>query len=192
MCAPLLALAPAALSAVGGASGVGAITAGLGAASSLMGFFGAQSARSAAIKSANLNFAAKDEQAQRENVQLSGQQTEQSLTDAVSYAQSFGRIATSASALGLGQATTHQMISANAAGYNRTLGIQDRNFGTKRQNIQSELEGASLQRSSAIASAPKANLGSLALGLAGNALSGLTTYAALGGKFGVQPAGAVK
>lgn len=190
MCAPLLlAAAPAALSALGGASGVGMATAGLGAVSSIMGFFGQQAARSAAIKSANLNFAAKDEQAQRENAQLSEQQTEQSLTDAVSYAQSFGRIATSASAQGLGQYSSHQLISANAAGYNRTLGIKDKNYDNKRLGIATDLEGAHMQRSSAIAAAPKANLGSLAMSLAGNALQGVSTFAALGGKFGVPAAG---
>lgn len=189
MCAPLLLAAiPAAISAVGGASGVAAITTGVGALSSVMGFFGAQQAHHAAAVAADRNYAAADEKAQREGVLTSAQATETNLSDAVTYAQSFGRIATSAASLGLGQYSVSGALNANAAAGNRKIGIEDTNAATKRTQIQTDLEGASLQRSSALANAPRANLGSLALSLAGNALQGASTYASLGGKFGVAPA----
>lgn len=189
MCAPLLlAAVPAMMTAMGGASGVAAISGGIGALGSIATFLGTQSAHHAAVQTANLNYAAKDEQTQRENVQTSQQQTEQNLTDAVKQAQTFGQVATSASALGLGQFSSNQLLTTSAVAYNRTLGINAANYDNKRANIQTELQGASLKRSSDIAAAPKANLGTLALSLAGNALSSVSTYGALGGKFGVKPA----
>lgn len=189
MCAPLLALAPLALSAVGGASGVAAISAGVGALSTITGYLGTQAAHHSAVQAASLNYAAADEKAQRQNVVDSARTSEDNLSDAVAFAQSQGRIAASASTLGLGQYSLSGALNANAASYNRRIGISDTNAANERGNIQADLEGAALQRNSAIANAPKANLGSLALGLAGNALQGISTYGALGGKFGVTPQG---
>lgn len=188
MCAPLLAAIPAIAAAVS-PSAIGAATAGVGALGSIAGFFGAQSAHHAAVQSANLNYAAEDQKAQLENSQLSSQQSEGALTDAVAEAQAQGRIAASASSLGLGVYSSHALFSEAAAGYNRTIGINDANYSNQRAGIQTDLEGASLRRSSAIAAAPRANLGTLALGLAGNVLQGASVFAAAGGKFGVAPAG---
>jgi hypothetical protein len=166
-----------------------AVVGGAGVAKSIMGFIGTQAAHHVAVQTANLNYAAKDEQTQRENALVSGQQANTNLTDAVAQAQSMGRIATSAASLGLGQYSSHQLLAADATAYNRRMGIEDANYDNKRANIQTELEGASLTRSSAIAQAPKANLGTLALSLAGNAADAATTYGSLGGKFGIQPVG---
>lgn len=180
MCLPLAALPLAAAAASSAAS----------AGSAIMSYFGAQSAHHAAVQSANLNYNAKLEQSQRENVQLSEQEGQNNLTSAVQQAQAFGRIATSAASLGLGQYSTHQVLSADAATYNRTMGINDQNYDNKRVNLQTEMEGAGLQRNSEIAAAPRSNLGSLALGLIGSAGQGASTYAAVGGRFGVQGTGA--
>lgn len=152
-------------------------------------YFAIQSAHHAAVQAANLNFNMKQQQADRENVQIGEQQTENNLTDAVKYAQNFGRIASSASALGLGVYSTRQLIGNNAAGFNRTLGINDRNADNARANLQTQLTGASIQRSTEISNAPHTNLGMLALSIGKSVTGGATTYADLGGKFGATPAG---
>lgn len=152
-------------------------------------YFGIQSAHHAAVQAANLNYNEKSAQADQQNVQLSEQETETNLSDAVKQAQGFGRIATSASALGLGAFSTHQLLSDNAAAYNRSIGITERNADQSRANLQTELTGASIQRSTEISNAPHTNLGMLALSLGKSAAAGATSYADLGGRFGVTPAG---
>lgn len=175
MCLPLPALA------------AGAATA-TSALSSVVNYFGTQSAHHAAVGAANLNYSMAEQQAGRQNVQLSEQASETSLTDAVQRAREFGQIATSAGDLGLGASSEHQLLSASAAGYNRTLGIEDTNVANQRANIQTNLTGASIQRSTAIASAPRTNLLKLGLDLVGAGSQGLGVYGALGGTVGIKPA----
>lgn len=163
--------------------------AGLGMVGNVVNYFAVQSAHHAAVQAANLNYNMKSQQVDQANVQLSQQQSENAVTNAVKYAQGFGRIATSASALGLGRSSTGQLLNANSAGYNRTTGIMDRNYDARRTSLQTELTGATIQRSTEISNAPHTNLGMLALGLAKSAAGGAADYAAMGGKFGLTPAG---
>lgn len=171
---------------------IGGAQAGLGIIGNVMNFLSIQSAHHAAVQAANLNFNQKSAQVDRENVQLGEQQTENNLTDAVKYAQNFGRIASSASELGLGAYSTRQLIGNNAAGFNRTLGINDRNAANARTNLQSQLTGASIQRSTEISNAPHTNLGVLALSIGKTVVGSASTYADLGGKFGATPVGGGK
>lgn len=175
MCSPQLAAA-------GGQAGMSMI-------GNVVNYFAIQSAHHAAVQAANLNFNMKAEQADKQNVQIGQQETEQNLTDAVKQAQSFGRIAVTASALGLGDYSTRQLTAATYAAHNRNLGINTRNADQARGNLQTELTGASIQRSTEISNAPHTNLGQLALSLGKSAAGGATTYADLGGKFGMTPAG---
>lgn len=164
----------------------------VGVTTAFVNYFAIQSAHHAAVQAANLNYHAKAEQVERENVQLSEQQGQNNLSTAVQQAQAFGRIATSAGALGLGAYSSHQMFSADAAAYNRTLGITDKNYANKRTNLQAELEGAGVQRNVDISNAPHTNLGMLALGVAQGAVGGMNTYASMGGRYGVTPVGGGK
>jgi hypothetical protein len=175
MCVPLVAAAALASTAVG-------------AASSIYGYFGAQAAHHSAVEAANLNFNMKSQQVGQENSQLSENQSQQSLTDSVRYAQSLGQIANSASAMGLGASSTHQLLSARTAGYNNLIGTEDTNLENKRNALGGDLTGASIQRSVQIAQAPKENLFQLGMGLVGNAAQGASMYGSLGGRFGISPA----
>jgi len=175
MCSPLLAVAGA--------------SAGLGVISNVVNYFAIQSAHHATVQAANLNYNMKAQAVDQKNVQLGEQETEANLTNAVRTAQGFGRIAVSATALGLGQYSTRQLIGNNAAGSNRSLGITTRNADQARTGFQTELTGASIQRSSEIANAPHTNLGMLALGIGKSLVGGAADYAALGGKVGMTPVG---
>lgn len=166
-----------------------ASSAGLNVIGNFVNYFAIQSAHHAAVQAANLNYNMKAQQVEQQNVQLSQAQSEQSVTNAVKLAQNFGHIATSASALGLGSSSTQQMLNANRAGFNRTVGITDRNFDARRTALQTDLTGATIQRSTEISNAPHTNLGMLALGVAKSAVGGASDYAAMGGKFGMTPAG---
>lgn len=165
------------------------VAGGASAAKTVMGFIGQQQAASANKKAANLNYNLKVEQASRQNAQLSEQQTQTALTDAVTIAQNFGRIATSASSLGLGRTTAHRLLGVAATGANRALAANEANYANKRVDLQTELTGASIQRSSQIASVPSPTYGELALNLIGDAADTASNYAALGGKFGVKAVG---
>lgn len=155
----------------------------------VMNYFAIQSAHHAAVQAANLNYNMKAQAVGQKNVQLGEQETEANLTNAVRTAQGFGRIAASASSLGLGAFSTRQLVGNNAAGSNRSLGITTRNAAQARTALQTELTGASIQRSTEISNAPHTNLGMLALSLTKSAVGGATTYADLGGKFGSTPVG---
>lgn len=168
---------------------LGGAQAGLGIIGNVMNYFSIQSAHHAAVQAANLNYNMKSQQVDQQNVQIGQQETEQNLTDAVKQAQTFGRIATSASALGLGQYSSRQLVGDEAAGYNRHLGLNTRNALQARQNLQTELTGASIQRSTEISNAPHTNLGVLALSIGKSAVGGASTYADLGGKYGMTPEG---
>lgn len=166
----------------------GGLQAGVGVVSSIYNYFGTQAAHHSAVEAANLNYNMKAQQVGQENTQLSENQSQQSLADSVKYAQSFGQIANSASAMGLGASSEHGLLTSRAAGYNNLVGVEDTNLANKRQALGADLTGASIAKSEQIAQAPKENLFELGLNMASSAAGGAQLYGNLGGRFGLQPA----
>ena len=199
MCPPLLALIPAVVSVLGTAgAGIGAaatavtglsagtlggITAGIGAVQAVASFAGGMSAHEQAVTAANVDYHAKMGAINAQNVQLSQEQSENTETGAIKMAQSFGRIAASATTLGLGKSTLAPYISGAQGGDARNTDIENLNIEGKRNQLGSDLYGAALQRKSTIDQTPSPGILSLVLGLGKAGLEGATTYANAGGKF---------
>lgn len=199
MCPPLLALIPAAIStlslsgaaaggagaALGGlsAGSIGAASAGLGAISAISSYVGGISAHDAAKKAANLNYSQKLGAINQSNVQLSQEQSEDTASGAIKQAQSFGRIAASASSLGLGASTMTPFLNAALAGDARNTAVDLLNITGKRNELGNERYSAALERKSAIDAVPRPGISSLFLGLGKSALEGASTFAQVGGKF---------
>lgn len=195
MCPPLLALIPAAISSLslaGAATGaaaaatpgiIGAASAGLGAISAVASYAGGISAHDAAKKAANLNYSQKLGAINQSNVQLSQEQSEDTASGAIKQAQSFGRIAASASSLGLGASTMTPFLNAALAGDARNTAVDLLNITGKRNELGNERYSAALERKSAIDAVPRPGISSLFLGLGKSALEGASTFAQVGGKF---------
>lgn len=171
--------------ALGSAAGLANLSGALSAIGTITSFVGESQAAAANKKAANQNFAAKTNALNTQNTQLSEQESEDHVSNAIKSAQQYGRISATAASLGMGQSTLSPYLAAAQGNVARGQAIEDINTNSKRQNIQAEQTGAELERQSTINSKPSPSPLNLALGLGKDVFSAGSLFGQLGGKFGV-------
>jgi hypothetical protein len=162
---------------------IAATTAVVAAASSVMGFEGAQQASQANEQAANLSASNTYNALQEQEGQIDAQQSENTVSAVIGRAQQQGRISASASSFGTGGATAEELGNAadNTAG--RALSIEDFNSASQRLQVQNQLQSSDIARRNKIASVPAPDPLTLVLGIAKAGLSGTSAYTSAGGRF---------
>lgn len=161
---------------------MGAADATLGVAKDIMGFVGQQQAYHDNRIAANLQYANTSNIIGQQAEQTNVKQSQDTVSNIIDAAQRFGRIASSATSIGLGAGTVGAARSAGEVISNRRQGVIDFNSNSERLQLGNEQQGANLKRTSQINSVPKANILGLGLDIAGSAMGGAQTYYAAGGK----------
>lgn len=153
----------------------------LGIAQSAMSFVGQQQAYSQNREAANIQYANTWNAEQQKAGQVNQKQSEDKLSNVIDFAQHFGRIAASATTMGVGSGTLGAVQSSAGVESNRKAGIIDLNARNERGQIGTELQAANLRRTATINSVAKPNLLSLGLSIGGDVLGAGSTYRATGG-----------
>lgn len=159
-----------------------AISTAVGVASSVGQYEGQKDLRHSTVLAANEQYAQTYNAVEAEAGQTNVQQSEADVTNAATAAQRFGRIAASASSIGLGATTGGSLETAAGVTSAREKAITDINATFQRQQEGNELEGANLRRTSTINSVPAPNGLTLLTSLGGSLLQGASSYYAAGGK----------
>ena len=163
---------------------IGIATATVGAASSIMGFEGANQASHANANAANLQASNTYNALGEQESQIDAQQSENSVSALIARTQAQGRISASASSFGTGGATTAELSNATDNEAGRSLAIENLNSQSQRLQVQNQMQGAEITRRNKIASVPAGNPLSLVLGIAKAGLQGSSFYASTQGRFG--------
>lgn len=127
-------------------------------------------------QAANLNYAEASNTAQQKAMQLDQEKSQTAEDTAIATARSQGAIANSASAQGLGAASISSAIHADMFGIGRQQSLADLNDTNARAQLAQEARGAAISRDTAIASAPKASVLGVGVGLGSAVLSGFNSF----------------
>lgn len=165
------------------AGNIALVSSAISAAGATASFIGQQQQARAAKQAANENFSAKVGAVNSQALQLSQEASEDSVTGSIKMAQDFGRIAASASTLGLGKSTLAPFLGDTLAGDARDVGVAQLNIRGRRAALGDDLYGAQLARQSAIAGTPAPSPYSLALNIGKSGLDAGSLYGQVGGKF---------
>lgn len=162
---------------------MGALSTGLGAASSVAGQVGQANAYNANSQAAQVGYEARFNDMQHQAVQVDQQQSENTETAVINRARAAGAISASASSFGMGPSSTATAENAAAVSANRALAIQDINSESQRGQVGSEATSSYLQKVSQINSVARPSPLSMILGIGNAALGGADLYSKLGGHF---------
>lgn len=154
----------------------------LGVTKDIMSFVGQQQAYHDNRIAANLQFANTSNVVAQQAEQTNVKQSQDTISNIIDSAQRFGRIAASASTIGVGAGTVGAAVSASQVLNNRRQGAINFNANSERLQQGTELTAANLRRTSQINSVKKANIVSLGLDIAGDAVGAQSTYYASGGQ----------
>lgn len=162
---------------------IGVATAAVGAASSGLSFAGANRAADDARHGANLTYASTYNATERRRVQQEAQYSEDTVSNIIEATAARGRIAASASSMGLDQASTTQATNAADFAAGRSQSILDLNAQSAAGDIEQARQGANIERTNRLKANPDQSPLVLALGIAKAGLSGAGAYSSAGGKF---------
>lgn len=132
---------------------------------------------------ANLAYASNQNVDAQKATQVDQQQSQNTLEAAIARAKGLGRVSASASSMGADAASTAADVQGVDFSVGRQLGVENINASNSRLQIANDETGNWFRKQSQINSVEQASPAALGIGLAGDALSGATTYAKLGGRF---------
>lgn len=163
---------------------IAAASTALSIGSTIMGHQGQKQAAADNRRAANVNFSQRTEAIDAQRVQLDQAMSEDVFERAIAQASAQGRIAASASDMGMGAQGLQQQRQVSSFEAGREFSIAAVNDRNQREQLQREMRGAETERVSQINQVKPPSTLSLLLGIGKAAVQGASTYSSLGGKFG--------
>lgn len=162
----------------------GALAAGqaaVGIASAVAGHIGQKQAYKANREAAQYNFANRFNASETQRVQMDQERSEKAFDTAIAAVQAQGRIAASASEMGLSAGAAQQGFNSEMFGLGRQASVDDANDANQRVQLANERRGADIARISQINSVSKPSALGLVLGIGKAVVDAGTSYKQMGG-----------
>lgn len=158
-------------------------TAAVGVASAVSQYQGQKEAYSDNKEAANLGYAANENVAAQKGMQISQEQSQNTLQAAIARAKAEGRVSASASSFGGTYTTAARDVAGVDFQVGQQLGVANINTQNQRLALADQETSNWYDRQNQINSVAKASPAQLGIGIASAALQGASTYKSLGGRF---------